>query len=348
MKLPRYTNFILYIPICKLPPRSNLKKQKNFPTLAPFLLKLTISMVKGWCKFMKIISSEIEQFQKYSQFSNLEEFNSHMEKWCEKYKREFTKGELIGFMWLARFAAKVPGVANAKIGTVLKAIHEEYRGNGISRSTFKRMLGKAKKLGILTVYETSRKDGSQSSNLYVFNRFPSNELPDGEKMNQPNKTKYLLKTIKNIFNKRKKRSNDKEDVKNNGEIKHTQHGMTTDDKSKESVNQSYQSYSSQMQENVVDDRPSYWKLLDPNGEIKRKNPKLNQETNHQTEQLDYTYTSDHVPASFAKWVKIFFNNAKIIEEYWRMVLIAAYKNNVETKQEQVLNIAIDSFYKCQY
>ncbi|WP_374724529.1 hypothetical protein [Calidifontibacillus erzurumensis] len=281
---------------------------------------------------MKIKSGVIEQFQQYSQFSNLEEFNIHMEKWCEKHKRNFTKGEFIGLMWLARFAAKVPGVANAKIGTVLKAIHEEYHGNGISRSTFKRMIGKAKKLGILTVYETSRNDGSQSSNLYVFNHFPTNELPDEEKLNQPNKTKYLLETIKNLFNKRKKRPSDiKADVK----IEHTQQAISTTDKCTESKNE--------IQANEIDDRPSYWKLLDPNGEIKRKNPKLNQETNRQTEQLDYTYTSDHVPASFAKWVKIFFNNAKIIEEYWRMVLIAAYKNNVETKHEQVLNIAIDAF-----
>ncbi|WP_233434925.1 hypothetical protein [Mesobacillus jeotgali] len=46
--------------------------------------------------------------------------------WMADKKRFFSKGELIGLKRLARFAAKVPGGANAKIGTVLKAIYEEY------------------------------------------------------------------------------------------------------------------------------------------------------------------------------------------------------------------------------
>jgi hypothetical protein len=100
-------------------------------------------------------------------------------KWRADKKRFFSRGELIRLKRLARFAAKVPGVANAKIGTVLKAICEEYGEMGISRSTFKRMILKASEIGIFTVYETARKNGSQSSNLYVFNRFPMNELPDG-------------------------------------------------------------------------------------------------------------------------------------------------------------------------
>ena len=64
------------------------------------------------------------------------------------YKKEFTKGELVGLKRLVRFSAKIPGVCYARIGTVLKAIHEEYHDHGISRSTFKRMIGKAKALGI--------------------------------------------------------------------------------------------------------------------------------------------------------------------------------------------------------
>ena len=85
-------------------------------------------------------------------------------------KREFTKGELVGLKRLVRFSAKIPGVCNDKIDTILKAIHEEYKNNGISRSTFKRRIQKAIGIGIITVYETERKNGSQSSNLYIFNR----------------------------------------------------------------------------------------------------------------------------------------------------------------------------------
>ncbi|MBT2691744.1 hypothetical protein [Bacillus sp. ISL-55] len=148
---------------------------------------------------MTIKSGVIEGFEGYSQFVSLEEFNRHLEMWLAVHKHDFSKGELVGLKRLARFAAKIPGVSNAKIGTVLKAIHEEYNELGISRSTFKRMIIKASTLGIFTVHETERKNGSQSSNLYVFNRFPNNEPPKKEKMNHQNKTINLseTKTIKN-------------------------------------------------------------------------------------------------------------------------------------------------------
>lgn len=144
---------------------------------------------------MTIKSGVIEGFEGYSQFSSLEEFNRHLEMWLAVHKHDFSKGELVGLKRLSRFASKIPGVSNAKIGTVLKAIHEEYNELGISRSTFKRMIIKASNLGILTVYETERKNGSQSSNLYVFNRFPSNEPPKKEKMNHLNKLLFFLKLI---------------------------------------------------------------------------------------------------------------------------------------------------------
>ncbi|MDN3019216.1 hypothetical protein PH210_23885 [Paenibacillus sp. BSR1-1] len=143
-----------------------------------------------------IKSGNTEGFQHYSQFSSLQEFNHHIEMWLLEHKHEFTKGEIIGLKRLVRFAAKIPGVCNAKIGTILKSIHEQYQENGISRSTFKRMILKAKELGIITVFETERKNGSQSSNLYQFNRFPSTEPPKVEKMNHHNETSNLLKTEK--------------------------------------------------------------------------------------------------------------------------------------------------------
>lgn len=126
---------------------------------------------------MTIKSGVIEGFEEYSQFASLKEFNHHLEMWLAVHKHDFSKGELVGLKRLARFAAKIPGVSNAKIGTVLKAIHEEYNELGISRSTFKRMIIKASNLGIFTVYETERKNGSQSSNLYVFNRFATVNHP---------------------------------------------------------------------------------------------------------------------------------------------------------------------------
>ncbi|WP_223592425.1 hypothetical protein [Neobacillus bataviensis] len=154
-----------------------------------------------------IKSGNTEGFQQFSQFSSLQEFNDHIEMWLLEHKHEFTKGEIIGLKRLVRFAAKIPGVCYAKIGTILKSIHEQYQENGISRSTFKRMILKAKELGIITVFETERKNGSQSSNLYQFNRFPTIEPPKVEKMNHPIKTSNLLKTEKDQkINKRNETS----------------------------------------------------------------------------------------------------------------------------------------------
>ncbi|PWW26965.1 hypothetical protein DFO73_109131 [Cytobacillus oceanisediminis] len=149
---------------------------------------------------MNLKAGNVDQFGGFSQFRNLQEFNTHLEMWLALHKDNFSKGELVGLKRLARFAAKIPGVSNAKIGTVLKAIHEDYNGNGISRSTFKRMIAKAAELGIFTVHETERKNGSQSSNLYVFNRFPKSEPPKEEKMDHHNKTSNLSKAIKNQEN----------------------------------------------------------------------------------------------------------------------------------------------------
>lgn len=144
----------------------------------------------------------MEQYKEFSQFQSLKEFNHHMEMWLLEYKGEFSKGELVGLKRLIRYAAKMPGVCHAKIGTILKAIHEEYGDNGISRSTFKRMIAKAKMLGILTIYETERRNGSQSSNLYVFNRDLQHEPPKKEKLNHLNETSNLSETNQQDLKKR--------------------------------------------------------------------------------------------------------------------------------------------------
>ncbi|MEH7237285.1 hypothetical protein [Bacillus sp. JJ1562] len=152
---------------------------------------------------MNLKSGTIDKFEDYSNFSDLQEFNRHMEMWMLQYKDDFSKGELVGLKRLVRYSAKIPGVCNAKIGTMLKSIHEEYNGNGVSRSTFKRMIQKAVALGIITVYETERKNGSQTSNLYVFNRYPKmnsthHEPPKKEILDHHKETSNPLKTKENI------------------------------------------------------------------------------------------------------------------------------------------------------
>jgi hypothetical protein len=83
---------------------------------------------------MNLKSGSIDRFEQFSQFSSLKEFNTHFEMWLAIHKPDFSKGELLGLKRLVRFAAKIPGVCNAKIGTILKAINEEYKDNAISRA----------------------------------------------------------------------------------------------------------------------------------------------------------------------------------------------------------------------
>ncbi|MFJ7727833.1 hypothetical protein ACIQXV_16920 [Neobacillus sp. NPDC097160] len=217
---------------------------------------------------MNLKSGMIEGFEQFSQFENLQEFNHHIEKWLLEHKSDFSKGELVGLKRLVRFAAKIPGVCNAKIGTMLKAIHKEYHDNGISRSTFKRMIIKAKDLGIFTVHETERKNGSQSSNLYVFNRFPVSEPPKQEILTHPKETIDLLKTEEDQKIKKRK------------------------------------------------EEPS---------------------------ELDHTFVSNRVPKDFVQFVKCFFDDAKLIEEYWRMVHILAFDYKLHGETDVIVGIAIDAF-----
>jgi hypothetical protein len=158
--------------------------------------------------------SNIIDFQHLSNFKSLKDLNNNIEMFLVEHKKDFTKGEYVSFMKLTKYCAKVPGIATAKIGTILKAINEDKNDMGVSRSTFKRMLVKAKTLGILTVHETERKNGSQSSNLYVFNRFECKEVASVSNQNEPPNDEILNcpETI-NLFN-----TNNQKDIKRNDDI----------------------------------------------------------------------------------------------------------------------------------
>ncbi|KEF36810.1 hypothetical protein M670_04062 [Schinkia azotoformans MEV2011] len=120
---------------------------------------------------MEIIEKNRNRLEELSQFDSLEEFHTNIFNWLVEHKYIFTKSELIGFRSLVLSADVTPGVCHERIEDILNAIHVEYNGNGISRSSFRRMLNKAKLLGIITVYETARiQNGSQDWNIYVFNR----------------------------------------------------------------------------------------------------------------------------------------------------------------------------------
>ncbi|OLO37085.1 hypothetical protein BTR23_14225 [Alkalihalophilus pseudofirmus] len=125
-------------------------------------------------------SGKIEQFKQYSKFSGLEEFNHSNKNALEIHGHHFTKGERIAFNVLTRFSVKVLGVCNARICKLVQAC-QEIKG-GISRSTFERMLRKAKSLGIITIIHTVRETGGYAHSVYIFNRF---DTPNDEKLTDP-------------------------------------------------------------------------------------------------------------------------------------------------------------------
>lgn len=145
-------------------------------------------------------SGHIENFKHLSVFESIRDFNNNIEMFLAEHKSEFTKSELIAFKRLVRFSARVLGVCNAKIQTILKAINDAAGGYGISRSTFERMLRKAKKLGILIVHNTARSGGGKGHNVFVFQRFEvskNEKLTHCENVEKPTETsadESVLKT----------------------------------------------------------------------------------------------------------------------------------------------------------
>lgn len=255
---------------------------------------------------MSITAGPMEKFQSYAQFTNAKEFNRHTELWLADLKWDFTKSEVIALKRLIRFSVKYNGISNAKIGTVLKAIHELDTKVGVSRATFKRMVVKAKTKGMLVTVETMRMTGGQTSNLYIFQRHPSFnrfDPPSGQKMNHPNKTSNLLKAEKKEI---------KERIGADREIKPVDNFSTTYPHPS-ATSQAHQS-SANMKEAPT-----------------------------QSMALDHTYTSEAVPKRFRDLVSCYFDNADIIEEYWRMAKHAAYLFLFEQDEPFTLMTAIDSF-----
>jgi hypothetical protein len=150
-------------------------------------------------------SGHIENFKHLSVFESIKDFNNNIEMFLAEHKAEFTKSELIAFKRLVRFSVRVYGVCNAKIQTILAAINDAADGYGISRSTFERMIRKAKKLGIIVVHNTARNGGGKGHNVFVFQRFEvskNEKLTHCENVEKPTETsaaKPILKTETNTI-----------------------------------------------------------------------------------------------------------------------------------------------------
>jgi len=146
----------------------------------------------------------VSQFSHLSLFQTVGEFNESMKQATYLHGHHFTKGERAALLVLVQFSVKYIGVCNARIDKLVKI--SQTKKQSISRSTFERMLRKAKKYNILSVHHTIREKGGYSHNVYVFHRFDGAILTDRNKLqtsapasspptNQPTETRSI-KSIK--------------------------------------------------------------------------------------------------------------------------------------------------------
>ena len=118
---------------------------------------------------MNAVYVENNKYDLLSKFESLKEFNNHFEQAMLLHKDKFTKSEYIALNKLRKYAAEIFGVAWCKAQKAVSATHKDAMF-GISRSTFDRMLSKAKKLNLIKVVNQYRKNKYQKHNVYVFNR----------------------------------------------------------------------------------------------------------------------------------------------------------------------------------
>ncbi|OCS82255.1 hypothetical protein [Caryophanon tenue] len=119
------------------------------------------------------------KYDKLSNFTSLKDFNDQFEQVMIDVKDQFTKSEYIALNKLRKFAGSdIVGVAWVKLQKVVSSTWAETIG--VSRSTFERMIRKARKLNLIAVVNQSRKNGSQTHNVYVFRRADEIILPQAE------------------------------------------------------------------------------------------------------------------------------------------------------------------------
>ncbi|WP_099354814.1 hypothetical protein [Fredinandcohnia onubensis] len=119
---------------------------------------------------IKIMASN--DIQEYSQFYDFEEFKTNIEIWLIDHQQNFTRGEMYGLNQLIQLSSRVPGVCFEAMRTIVCCPDKGLGEPAFSLSTFKRVVYKCIRLGMLKVYETEDKDGAQGGNLYVFNPYP--------------------------------------------------------------------------------------------------------------------------------------------------------------------------------
>ncbi|MET3726826.1 hypothetical protein ABID52_000407 [Fictibacillus halophilus] len=133
-------------------------------------------------------AGNIYQFKKMSKFQTVDEFNQHKDMFLQQHPDLFTRSEYIAFEVLSQYSVVVPGVANAKIATLVAACSKKQ--GGVSRATFTRMLKKAKSTGGLKVHNTYRASGGLAHNIFVFHPIDT-----------PSETQMILKVLPRVRKK---------------------------------------------------------------------------------------------------------------------------------------------------
>lgn len=173
--------------------------------------------------------AEQNHYDQLSKFETLKEFNDHFEQAMLDVKEYFTKSEYIALNKLRKFAANVVGVAWVKGQKAVASTHKDSMF-GISRSTFDRMLRKAKKIGLVSVFNQFRENKYQKHNVYVFNRLEEIIVPESEvveivskshTIDEPENVKIdepLTKNLSNLSIKKQVKDNNNTPVRDSEEI----------------------------------------------------------------------------------------------------------------------------------
>lgn len=150
---------------------------------------------------MTLLKGDITKFQSYSNFKNLEDFNNQFEMWMTEVKGKFTATELIAIKRVVRYSAKVAGVCNAGLKTLVAATKEhDVPEHGVSLSSLRRAIKKAVAIGLLEVKNTIRKDNSQSTNLYIFKAFNCPIIEQGSEVQESPESPTNQQTIVDQLN----------------------------------------------------------------------------------------------------------------------------------------------------
>ncbi|MEC2072641.1 hypothetical protein [Alkalihalophilus marmarensis] len=114
-----------------------------------------------------------KMYKQLSTFRTNDQFKKEVRQHLAFFTEFFTPSERIALNQLIRTSIPHRGVAVSTVCKMLAAAHAS--GSAVSRSTFERMLVKARKLGVITMHHTIRETGGYHHSIYIFQPFTESE-----------------------------------------------------------------------------------------------------------------------------------------------------------------------------